>query len=196
MTANGDFRTFIDDYYRRFAETLEAFDRNDLVGVLDIFEAVAESGGTLWVAGNGGSASISDHLVCDTSKGTHKDGVPPIRSISLASNNAMITALGNDVGYDEIFSRQLKYYLQDGDALLVISSSGNSPNVVAACEFAKERGIPTVAFVDLKGGKLQEIADHCVWVPAENYGMAEVTHQSMMHCLTQFIALKRDARRA
>lgn len=196
MTANTDFRSFIDDYYRRFTETLEAFDRDDLADILDVFEAVADSGGTLWVAGNGGSASISDHLVCDTSKGTHKDGVPPIRSISLASNTAMVTALGNDVGYDEIFSRQLKYYLKDGDALLVISSSGNSPNVVAACEFAKERGVTTVAFTGFKGGRLRELADHCVWIPAENYGMAEDAHQSLMHCLTQFIALKRDAKRA
>ena len=191
-----EFRTFIDDYYRRFTAALEAFDRDALTRVLAVFESVAESGGTLWVAGNGGSASISDHTVCDTTKGTHAKGVPPIRSISLAANNAMLTALGNDIGYEQVFSRQLEYYLKPGDALLVVSSSGNSPNVVAACELAKARGVATVAFTGFKGGKLADIADVCVWIPVENYGMAEDTHQSLMHCLTQFLASKRGAVRA
>ena len=188
-----DFRAFIDDYYARFAAALQAFDRDALARVLGVFQGVAESGGTLWVAGNGGSASISDHTVCDTTKGTHAKGVPPIRSISLAANNAMLTALGNDIGYDHVFSRQLEYYLKPGDALLVVSSSGNSPNVVAACAYAKERGIPTVAFTGFQGGKLATMADVCVWIPVENYGIAEDTHQSLMHCLTQFLALERGS---
>jgi len=191
MSTTDEFRSFIDDYYGRFIEVLQAFDRDALAGVLQVFDAVAESGSTLWVAGNGGSGSISDHTVCDTSKGTYHPGTPPIRSISLSSNNAMITALGNDIGYEEIFSRQLLYYLQEGDALLVVSSSGNSPNVVKAVEFAKERGAATVAFVGFKGGRLAEIADHAVWVPAENYGISEDTHQSFMHVLTQFIYARR-----
>jgi len=188
-----DFRSFIDDYYARFAAALEAFDRDALARVLGVFEGVAASGGILWVAGNGGSASISDHTVCDTSKGTHAKGAPPIRSISLAANNAMVTALGNDIGYEHVFSRQLEYYLKPGDALLVVSSSGNSPNVVEACEFAKARGVATIAFTGFRGGRLAEIADVCVWVPVDNYGIAEDTHQSLMHCLTQFLAIQRGA---
>jgi len=194
MVAPSEFRAFVDAYYDRFIEVLRSFDRSALDGVLGVFETVGRNAGTLWVAGNGGSASISDHTVCDTSKGTHVEGVPPIRSISLASNNAMITALGNDIGYDDIFSRQLAYYVKPGDALLVVSSSGNSPNVVRACEFAKQRGIPTVAFTGFKGGKLSEIADHVVWVPVENYGMSEDTHQSLMHVLTQYLSHTRAAR--
>ena len=75
----------------------------------------------------------------------------------------------------------------------MVSSSGNSPNVVAACAYAKERGIPTVAFTGFKGGKLATMADVCVWIPVENYGIAEDTHQSLMHCLTQFLALERGS---
>jgi phosphoheptose isomerase len=191
-----EFLQFVDDYYSRFIRALEAFDRSALEGVLGVFEGVAESGGTLWIAGNGGSASIADHTVCDTSKGTYVEGQPPLRSISLSANNAMITALGNDIGYEEIFRQQLLYYLQPGDALLVVSSSGNSPNVVAACRYAKERGAPTIAFVGFKGGELAELADHVVWIPAENYGIAEDTHQSLMHCVTQFLLIQSKARAA
>lgn len=187
-----DFRSFVDDYYARFAQILESFDKAPLDGILEVFEEVGARGGTLWVAGNGGSAAISDHLVCDTSKGTHVESHPPIRSVSLASNGPMMTAIGNDIAYDQIFRQQLVYYVQPGDALLLISSSGNSPNVVEACHYARERGIPTIAFVGFKGGKLKELADHVVHIEIENYGIAEDTHQSLMHCLTQYIKHKRE----
>jgi phosphoheptose isomerase len=185
-----EFRDFVDDYYRRFSEALAAFDRAPLEEILQVFKRVQDRGGTLWVAGNGGSAAISDHLVCDTTKWTYAEGLPPIRSISLASNGPMVTALANDMGYEHVFSRQLVYYLKPEDALLVISSSGNSPNVVAACRYAKERGVPTIAFVGFEGGDLRELADHVVWVPVKNYGMAEDTHQSLMHCITQFLGIQ------
>ena len=178
---------FVHDYYRRFVKVLDTFEKAPLEDIANVFLEVSRRNGTLWVAGNGGSAAIADHTVCDTTKGTHVDGQPPIRSVSLASNGPMITALGNDIGYDEIFRYQLKYYLQPEDALLVVSSSGNSPNVVKACQYAKERGVPTIAFVGFRGGQLAEIADHVVWIEVDNYGIAEDTHQSLMHVLTQYL---------
>jgi len=105
----------------------------------------------------------------------------------------MITAIGNDISYDEIFRQQLVYYLQPGDALLLVSSSGNSPNVVNACKYAKERGAPTIAFVGFKGGELKRLADCVIHVEIDNYGIAEDTHQSLMHVLTQFLKSKRDS---
>jgi phosphoheptose isomerase len=126
-----------------------------------------------------------------SSKGTHVDGTPPLRSISLASNGAMITALANDIAYDRVFSEQLKYYLQPNDAVLLVSSSGNSPNVVKACEYANERGVPTIAFVGFKGGKLKELAKHVVWIPVDNYGIVEDAHQSLIHVMTQYIRSKK-----
>ena len=160
-----------------------------------MFERVREQGGTLWVAGNGGSAAISDHLICDTTKWTYVEGLPPVRSVSLVSNGPMLTALANDVSYEEVFSRQLRYYLRPEDAVVLISSSGNSPNVVAACRFAGERGVPTIAFVGFDGGELRKLADHVLHVPVDNYGMAEDTHQSLMHCLTQYMLHRAEKRR-
>jgi len=189
--AMGTLDNFVTDYYQRFAEALLSFDKGPLQDVLAVFDRVTEAGGTLWIAGNGGSAAIADHTVCDCSKGTHVDGHVPLKTISLASNVPMLTALGNDISYDAVFSEQLKYYLTDKDALLVVSSSGNSPNVVNACEYANAKGVPTVAFVGFKGGKLKEIARHVVHVEVDNYGIVEDTHQSLIHCLTQYLKARK-----
>lgn len=188
-----DFDDFAAFYYKRFAETLLSFDKAPLAEVLAVFDRVIVAGGTVWVAGNGGSAAIADHTVCDSSKGTHVPGQPPFRTISLASNVPMLTALANDISYDAVFSEQLKYYLTEKDAVLVVSSSGNSPNVVNACAYAKEHGVPTIAFVGFKGGKLAEIADTVVHIAVDNYGIVEDTHQSLIHMLTQYMKARSQA---
>lgn len=176
---------FVTDYYRRFTATLEAFDKAPLVGIIGELEALAIRGGTLWVAGNGGSAAIADHTVCDASKGTYVDGRPPLRCVSLAANGPMVTAIGNDIAFDRIFSQQLVYYARPGDCVLLVSSSGNSANVVEACRYARSIGLTSIAFVGFSGGRLSELADHVVHVAVDNYGIAEDTHQSLMHVITQ-----------
>jgi len=182
-----DFDGFVRAYYERFAATLLEFDKRPLGEVLAVLTSVTQKGGTVWVAGNGGSAAIADHTVCDSSKGTYVEGKPPLRSVSLASNGPLLTALANDIAYERVFSEQLKYYLGPNDAVLLVSSSGNSPNVVQACAYANERGIPTIAFVGFKGGELSRIAKHVVWVAVDNYGIVEDTHQSLIHVMTQYL---------
>lgn len=189
-----DFESFMTSYYERFAQALLSFDKGPLADVLAVFDAVSARGGTIWVAGNGGSAAIANHTVCDCSKGTHVEGTPPLRTVSLAANVPMLTALANDISYDAVFSEQLKYYLTEKDALLVVSSSGNSPNVVNACAYARERGVPTIAFTGFSGGKLAGMADHVVHVPVDNYGIVEDTHQSLIHMLTQYMRARKEAR--
>jgi phosphoheptose isomerase len=187
-----DFGKFVDGYYRRFVDALESFERDSLPRICEIFEAVRSQGGTVWVAGNGGSAAIADHTVCDSTKGTHVEGAPPLHSVSLSANGPMLTALANDISYEDVFRQQLVYYLGPKDAVLLVSSSGNSPNVVAACKYAKERGVPTIAFVGFSGGELRRLADHVVWVPVDNYGIVEDTHQSLMHVLTQYLRIRAE----
>ena len=189
-----DLSDFVDDYYRRFREALDAFDKAPLEPIVALLEETIRRDGTLWVAGNGGSAAISDHTVCDATKGAYVDGQPTLRSVSLASNGPMLTALANDISYEQVFRRQLVYYLQPGDAVLLVSSSGNSPNVVEACRYAKQRGAPTIAFVGFDGGELARIADHAVWVPVDNYGISEDVHQSLMHVITQYLRARAERR--
>jgi D-sedoheptulose 7-phosphate isomerase len=186
------FRSFADEYFGNFAAAIGALSREPLEQVVDILEGVRQRGGTVWVAGNGGSAAISDHLVCDATKGTYVPGGGPLRSVSLSSNGPMLTALANDIEYAEVFRQQLEYYLRPEDAVLVISSSGNSPNVVAACEYAREKGVPTIAFVGFDGGKLRSLADVAIWVPVRNYGICEDAHQAVMHCITQYMRARAE----
>jgi len=188
-----DFTDFVDNYYRRFVEVLQTFDRAPMRGILETLERVQASGGTIWVAGNGGSAAIADHTVCDATKGTYVDGRPPLRTVSLSSNVAMLTALSNDFCYTDAYWRQLVYYLQPNDAVLLVSSSGNSPNVVEACRYARQEGVTTIAFVGFEGGELRELADHVVWIPVDNYGMAEDAHQSLIHVITQYLHARAEA---
>ncbi len=187
---DSSFEHFVSDYYRSFNEAIQSFDTQPLQGVMDVLDQVMEAGGILWTAGNGGSAAIANHAVCDCSKGAYVEGRPPLRTQSLSANTPMLTALGNDVSYDEVFSEQLKFYLTDKDALLVVSSSGNSPNVVKACEYANAKGVPTIAFVGFSGGRLKEIATHVVHVDVQNYGIVEDLHMSLIHVLTQYMTAR------
>lgn len=188
-----NFDDFVTSYYQRFAQALQDMDTSPLKDVLAVFEKVSERGGTLWTAGNGGSAAMADHAVCDISKGTYVEGQAPLRTVALTSNGPIVTALGNDISYDDIFSEQLKYYLKKEDAVLFISSSGNSANVVKACEYANAQGVTTIAFVGFKGGKLGEIATHTLHVANDNYGIVEDAHMSFIHVLTQYMKARATA---
>lgn len=190
------FDSFLTDYYQRFAETLLSFDKGPMRDILTVFDKVTEAGGIVWIAGNGGSAGIANHSVCDFSKGTFVEGEKPVRMVSLAANVPLMTALGNDISYDAVFSEPLKYYLTERDAVLLVSSSGNSPNVVAACEYARAQGVPTMAFVGFSGGKLKEVAEHVVHIENDNYGIVEDIHQSLVHVLTQYMTARSKARQA
>lgn len=185
-----DFQQFVTSYYERFVKVLEDFDKGPLADVLAVFDKVAAAGGTVWIAGNGGSAAIANHTVCDCSKGTFVEGKPPLRTMSLSANVPLLTAIGNDISYDAVFSEPLKYYLTEKDAVLVVSSSGNSSNVVEACKYANKQGVPTIAFVGFSGGKLAEIAQHVVHIDVDNYGIVEDTHQSLIHALTQYMSAR------
>lgn len=188
--SNRNFDDFVKSYYQRFAEALLDFDKDPLNDVLAVFDSVAENDGTLWTAGNGGSASMADHAVCDISKGTYVEGQSSLRTVALTANGPILTALGNDISYDDIFSEQLKYYVKPGDAVLFISSSGNSANVIKACEYANAQGVATIAFVGFKGGKLGEIATHTLHVAIDNYGIVEDMHMSFIHVLTQYMKMR------
>lgn len=188
-----EFDDFVSDYQTRLTKALQQIDRAALRRVLEVLLALTARGGTLWVAGNGGSASLSDHTACDLAKGTHADGHAPLRAVSLASNGALITAIANDLAYDQVYRKQLEIQLRAGDAVLLISASGNSPNVVEACRYARKCGAPTVAFVGFQGGELARLADHVLHVPVENYGISEDVHQALMHILSQYIAHQRRA---
>ena len=153
----------------------------------DILAKAARDGRRIYSCGNGGSASIANHLVCDCLKGSRTDSTIRPMVHSLSSPIELITAIANDMSVTEIFSYQLQSLGKKDDVLISISSSGTSPNIVEALKTAKSLGMTTIAMSGFGGGESRTLADVSLHVPADNYGMVEDAHQSLMHILAQYL---------
>jgi phosphoheptose isomerase len=148
-------------------------------------------GSTVFACGNGGSASIANHLQCDHSNGIRNgtDLVPHV--VSLSNNVEVMTAIANDLGYEEVFVHQLQSQARKGDVLFAISSSGNSPNIVKAVCWAKDNGLRTISLTGFDGGGARVTAEVALHVDSHNYGLVEDLHQGVMHALAQYIRQSR-----
>ena len=145
----------------------------------------------IFVCGNGGSASIAEHFSCDHSKGVHLDTSLRPDVVSLASNMAVITAIGNDLGFDKIFSKQMQFANAScTDILVVVSSSGNSPNIGSALDQANDIGMVSIGLLGFDGGAPREKANCVLHVNSFNYGIVEDCHQILMHSLAQALRVK------
>lgn len=167
---------------------------SDAVGrVFDTLRNARDRNATVYVAGNGGSAATATHWTTDMGKATKRSGQLPFRIMCLSDNVSWLTALGNDEGYERVFAGQLENFAQKDDVLLVISASGNSPNLVCAVELAKERGAKTVGFLGFDGGKLKDMVDEVVWVKTEMgaYEQVEDCHMALCHALTMCLSQDR-----
>ena len=154
-----------------------------------------DNAGTVYVAGNGGSAATASHWVNDLGKATKRSGRAPMRVMCLSDNASWLTALANDDGYEEVFSGQLENFARDHDLLVVISASGNSPNLVRAVEVACERGVDTIALLGFDGGTLKDRVSECIWLSTEQdaYELVEDAHSVICHILTSCLAKDRSA---
>ena len=148
------WKGYVQQYAQQVQDALEQVPDAVLDDAFRLISTAVRENRRVFVAGNGGSAAIADHLCCDWTKGTHSPGLPPLRTHSLASNVPVLTAIANDFGYDAVFSRQLEMLGSAGDVLLLISSSGNSPNILAAVDTAKAMGITTIGLTGFTGGAL------------------------------------------
>jgi phosphoheptose isomerase len=148
-------------------------------------------GARIFTCGNGGSASIANHMQCDHVKGirTATDLSPHV--LSLSANVELLTAIANDMGYENIFVYQLQSQSEPGDVLLAVSSSGRSPNIVRALTWAREQGLRTIAVTGFGGGAARDAAEISVHVDCTNYGIVEDLHQAIMHALAQYIRQSR-----
>ena len=182
---------YADAYFAEVGKAQASVDRKKLTQALKLLDAAYERGATLYVCGNGGSASISNHLVCDHSKGGQTDTDLRPKVVSLATNIEMITAIANDIDFDDVFVYQLRTLAEKGDVLLTISASGDSENVVRAAEWANKNGVEVIAFTGFKGGRTAKLANVNLHVKGDNYGVVEDAHQSLMHILAQYVRLSR-----
>lgn len=148
-----------------------------------------ELGMPIYSMGNGGSAAIAEHLACDCGKGISFDTHFLSTVHSLPSNAAVMTAIANDIGFDEVFSFQIEQMQRDNGLAIAISSSGNSPNICRGLEVARRKNHMTIALVGFDGGRVlsEELANVIIHVPSHNYGVVEDSHQVIMHGLAQWI---------
>jgi D-sedoheptulose 7-phosphate isomerase len=186
-TRFSDISGYTDAYFEQYAKASASVDRIKLAQASDILLVAYSASKTLYVCGNGGSASISNHLACDHGKllATDTDLLPRVHS--LATNIEVITAIANDISYDEIFIHQLKLVADPGDVVMTVSSSGDSENVVRTAEWAREFGLDVISMTGFSGGRTAKAATVNLHVEADNYGIIEDVHQSLMHLLGQFM---------
>lgn len=182
-----DAASYAGAYFAQVTAAAESIDRGGIEQAAGLLTQVYGAGGTVYACGNGGSAAISNHLVCDHCKlvQTDTDLVP--RVISLSTTVEIITAIANDISYEDVFVYQLRSLARAGDALITISASGDSENVVRAARWAKDSGLPVIAMTGFSGGRSAQIADVNLHVAADNYGVIEDVHQSLMHILAQHL---------
>jgi len=174
-------------YAEELSSALNAGLLNQLAKATELIEAAYHEGRTVFIAGNGGSAATASHMMADFQKTTlgKEIGITKrIRAIALTDNVPLITAWGNDFGYELIFAEQLRTLAKAGDLLIVITASGNSPNILAALEVAKQIDVTSIGLLGFQGGKSKDLCEVAVIVESTNYGIIEDAHSVFMHMMT------------
>ena len=177
----------VEDYLRRLKAELDRVDRAEVTRLADLIYDAWQNGRFVFVFGNGGSATTASHLAEDLGKGTlpqadlGDQSKRRLKVLSLTDNVGWLTALGNDLGYDQIFVQQLMNYGQPGDLAIAISGSGNSPNVLAAVEWANRHGLKTFGMTGYNGGKLKQLQQDGIHVRLDDMGMVESVHVCLIH---------------
>jgi D-sedoheptulose 7-phosphate isomerase len=179
---------FAGAYIKYLQSILGSLDTAEIGRFIETLLAARERGAAIFFIGNGGSAATASHFANDLAIGTNEYD-KPFRAISLTDNVPLITAIGNDYGYQEIFVRQLRVLGKKGDLLIAISASGNSPNLLRTFEYARASGIKTVAITAFDGGKMRTEADEGIHVRTElkEYGPAEDAHMVLDHLVSAYL---------
>lgn len=182
---------FVDSYLHEFNKLMASIPSSSIVAanaaLLDAFRA----GAWVFVAGNGGSASLASHFACDLEKTT--SGKSPrtvakrFQVMSLVDNVASLTAWANDETYDCVFAERLRGRARSGDVLVVISASGNSPNIIEALQSAREIGMTTIGWLGFSGGRALSMCDIPIHVPSHDYGFVEGAHGVIAHLMTSWL---------
>ncbi|QNN24898.1 SIS domain-containing protein [Planctomycetales bacterium ZRK34] len=174
------------EYFDRMREVFDRVDAAAIDAYADCIFDTWRNRRRVFLCGNGGSAYTASHHVADYVKTASVEGQPRLHAISLNDNLGLLTALGNDVSYDDIFVWPLDAYeAKAGDVLVAISCSGNSPNVVKAVQWAKDHGVTTVCLTGFSGGKIGDLADIHIHFPSDNYGVIEDCQMSVGHIVAQ-----------
>jgi D-sedoheptulose 7-phosphate isomerase len=180
--------TFIASYFETIESVIAGRDWSDVVYLVETLERCWREGRQLFLCGNGGSAANAIHLANDFLYGIDKVSGRGLRVTALPANAAVMTCLANDIAYEDIFSQQLTVQARRGDVLIVLSGSGNSPNIVKALRRAREMGVVSFAILGFAGGKSLALADHPIYFPVNDMQVAEDLQMMVGHMAMQRLA--------
>jgi len=177
--------SIFENYHGRVSQAVSGVQEDQILAGILVIRNTVDAGSRIWIAGNGGSAATASHFATDLSRCTTSNGAL-IKAISLCDNAGLITAIGNDFGFDFVFSRQLSNAAVPGDLLVVLTASGNSRNLLVAMDWAKSHDVKVLALTGFSGGKVKDLADISIHVPTEigDYGVAEDAHSILCHFLS------------
>ena len=167
-------------------ERVDETARETLEAIAGMLVATLEAGGRVYVCGNGGSAADAQHIAGELAGRFRRDR-PALACVALTTDTSVLTAVGNDFSYEQVFSRQVEALGRPGDVLWALSTSGNSPNVLAAARTAAAAGMKVVAMTGAAGGALGELADLCFRAPAERTDLVQQLHQLAYHVICELI---------
>jgi len=179
------------EYYKNYVgiknKLLNKINKNELKNIIEEILTAVKKQKNIFSCGNGGSASTAEHLSCDFSKGSCTDTNLNIKVFSLNSNVSLMTAIANDISYDDIFSYQLARFGKPNDILLLFSVSGSSKNILKCAKEAKRKKIKIISFTGFDGGKIKKLSKYNINFSTNNFGIAEDCHLSIMHFISQYI---------
>lgn len=178
------------DYLNVSNEVIKKIDMKILIKIANLLENKIKSNKNIFVCGNGGSAAIANHYVADYLKLLRTNTKLKPKFISLVSNLELITAISNDINYDKIFSYQIESLANNNDLLIMISSSGNSKNLINALKIAKNKKMKIISFVGFNGGLIHKKSDLSLLSEVNNYGISEDIAHILMHIIIQFLRQK------
>jgi len=178
---------FIKSYIDKISFSILASDFKNLDKAANAIISTIKNDNDIYVCGNGGSAAIANHYVVDFLKFFKENSSYKPKIYSLSNSIEAITAISNDISYDKIFSYQAENLCKKNDLIIIISSSGNSKNVIELINFAKSKKIKTIGFSGFKGGYLKKNSNISIHINAENYGISEDSHHILMHGILQYL---------
>lgn len=186
---------WLSNYIAEQKRALDTVKPAQIAPLIETLKTAHKEKKNIYVCGNGGSAASASHFITDLGKNSSEAMGSPFRCLSINDNVSWMTAIGNDFSYDDVFYRQLKNYGQAGDVLIIISVSGNSPNLVKVLTWAKENNLKTIALVGGKRGRAAEIADQVIAVEDTHYGRVEDVHMNILHMLCYAFVELEEARK-
>ncbi len=183
-------QSFMAGYLTGLSAVLQSLPPRDVETAIAYVWEAYDQGRQIFVVGNGGSAATASHLGCDLGKTVLGSGAVAsakrFKVIPLTDNMPLLTAWANDVSYDSVFAEQLRNLAAPGDLLIVITASGNSPNILAAVKAARELRVKSIGLLGFQGGIVRGVLDHAVVVRSTNYGHIEDTHMILTHLITAY----------